>query len=101
MAEPKTDVLGAPYTAESIELPADDEGPVVATLVSRPAPTATRRAVLHVHGYCDYFFNIELADFYVDRGYNFYALDLRKHGRSLRPHQTPTSAATSVTTSPS
>ena len=89
MAEPKTDVLGAPYTAESIELPADDEGPVVATLVSRPAPTATRRAVLHVHGYCDYFFNIELADFYVDRGYNFYALDLRKHGRSLRPHQTP------------
>ncbi|HEX6869979.1 MAG TPA: alpha/beta hydrolase, partial [Micromonosporaceae bacterium] len=24
-----------------------------------------------------------------DRGYDFYALDLRKHGRSLLPHQTP------------
>lgn len=30
------------------------------------------------------------ADFWCARGYDFYALDLRKYGRSLRPHQTPT-----------
>ena len=29
------------------------------------------------------------ADCWIERGYDFYALDLRKYGRSLRPHQTP------------
>ena len=67
----------------------DDEGPVVATLISRPATRPTGRAVLYVHGYVDYFFQSHLADFYVDRGIDFYALDLRKYGRSLLPHQTP------------
>jgi alpha-beta hydrolase superfamily lysophospholipase len=45
--------------------------------------------VLHVHGFCDYFFQTSAADFWVERGYDFYAIDLRKYGRSLRPHQTP------------
>jgi alpha-beta hydrolase superfamily lysophospholipase len=84
------DVLGAPYFAETIELQPDDEGEVVATLVSRhSAGKAKRRAVLHVHGFCDYFFQTAAADFWIERGYDFYALDLRKCGRSLRPHQTP------------
>src|SRR5207249_7319683 len=30
-----------------------------------------------------------LADFFVSHGIDFYALDLRKYGRSLQPHQTP------------
>ena len=87
----ETDVLGHPYTRETIDLPPDTEGPVVATLVHRPAETTTdrRRAVLHVHGFCDYFFQTVAADFWVARGYDFYALDLRKYGRSLLPHQTP------------
>ena len=45
--------------------------------------------MLHVHGFADYFFQTAAADFWVERGYDFYALDLRKYGRSLRPHQTP------------
>ena len=90
-AEPavQTDVLGPPYVAETLLLAPDDEGDVVATLVHRPSPARTRRAVLHVHGFCDYFFQTVAADFWVERGYDFYALDLRKYGRSLRPHQTP------------
>ncbi|MDP3891034.1 alpha/beta hydrolase, partial [Nocardioides sp.] len=84
-----TDVLGEPYSAETIELPADDEGPVVATLVTRRAASPTRGAVLHVHGFADYFFHTEYAEWWNTRGYDFYALDLRKYGRSLRPHQTP------------
>ena len=45
--------------------------------------------VLYVHGWSDYFFQRELAEFWTARGAAFYALDLRKCGRSLRPHQTP------------
>jgi alpha-beta hydrolase superfamily lysophospholipase len=83
-----TDVLGAPYEQCTIPLGRDDEGEVVATLVRRRAPQPTGRAVLHVHGFVDYFFQTHLADRLVDDGYDFYALDLRKYGRSLRPHQT-------------
>jgi alpha-beta hydrolase superfamily lysophospholipase len=83
------DVLGEPYLAETITLPPDDEGPVVATLVVRRAAEPTGRAVLHVHGFCDYFFQTAYAEWWNERGYDFYALDLRKYGRSLRPHQTP------------
>ncbi len=84
-----TDVLGEPYLAETIELPADDEGPVVATLVSRRAAAPTTKAVLHVHGFADYFFQTQYAEWWTERGYDFYAVDLRKHGRSIRSHQTP------------
>lgn len=83
------DVLGAPYTAETLTLRPDDEGEVVATLVHRPAAEPTGKAVLHVHGFADYFFQTGMADFWVERGYDFYALDLRKYGRSLLAHQTP------------
>jgi alpha-beta hydrolase superfamily lysophospholipase len=90
----RPDVLGRPYYAETIELLPDEEGPVVATLVRRKVPKRrSRKAVLHVHGFCDYFFQTAAADFWVAQGYDFYALDLRKHGRSLRPHQTPNYAA--------
>jgi len=83
------DVLGAPYEQRTIDLGEDDEGPVTATLVRRRAEQPTRAAVLYLHGFVDYFFQTHLADFYVARGIDFYALDLRKHGRSLQAHQTP------------
>ncbi len=87
--ETETDVLGAPYVRRRITLPPDEEGEVEATLVSLRAPVPTRRAVLYLHGYVDYFFQTHLAEFFTGHGYDFYALDLRKHGRSLLPHQTP------------
>ncbi|HKE74486.1 MAG TPA: alpha/beta hydrolase [Acidimicrobiales bacterium] len=83
------DVLGEPYEAATLALPDDGEGEVVATLVRRRAGAPTGRAVLYVHGYLDYFFQRHMADRFVARGWDFYALDLRKYGRSLRPHQTP------------
>ncbi len=89
MGEVETDVLGAPYTCETWRLRPDEQGEVVASLVHRAAAAPTRKAVLHVHGFADYFFQTVAADFWVERGYDFYALDLRKYGRSLRPHQTP------------
>src|SRR3569833_4685241 len=81
------DLLGADYESVRLTFEDDAEGEVVATLVRRRAPG--RKAVLYVHGFVDYFFQSHLADFYVERGYSFYALDLRKYGRSLLPHQTP------------
>lgn len=90
----RTDILGEPYEAVDLPLVEDDEGEVVATLVRRRVVGAdgtkgSRRAVLYVHGFVDYFFQTHLADFYLERGYDFYALDLRKYGRSLRPHHSP------------
>ncbi|MBO9520987.1 MAG: alpha/beta hydrolase [Nocardioidaceae bacterium] len=84
------DILGTPYTARTITLRPDSEGEVVATLVRRPADVPkTGKAVLHVHGFADYFFQTAAADYWCARGYDFYALDLRKYGRSLLAHQTP------------
>lgn len=89
------DLLGPPYLARTLPLRADDEGEVIATLVHRPADGRDSdggppgRAVLHVHGFADYFFQTVAADFWCARGYDFYALDLRKYGRSLRPYQRP------------
>ena len=77
------------FSRETIALRPDDEGEAVATLVARKCSAPTDKAVLYVHGYVDYFFNPELAERYNAQGLNFYALDLRKYGRSLRPHQTP------------
>ena len=70
----------------------DGEGEALATLV-RYAPGArigaTAGAVLYVHGFTDYFFQEHLAEHFAAKGYQFYALDLRKCGRSLRDGQTP------------
>ncbi|WP_336205556.1 alpha/beta hydrolase [Nonomuraea sp. LPB2021202275-12-8] len=74
------------YETTVLTMPPDFEGDVVATLLSRRA--GSRRAVLYLHGFTDYFFQDHLADHYVDGGVDFYALDLRKYGRSLLPHQT-------------
>jgi len=86
------DLLGDGYEQHLIELGADPdgEGEVVAVVVRR-TPTADQPAegaVLYVHGFADYFFQTELADFFADRGLAFYALDLRKSGRARRPGQT-------------
>lgn len=88
----EADVLGAPWVAETIPLAPDDEGEVVATLVHR-GRSRHRRAVLHVHGFSDYFFHTEYAAWWLERGHDPYGLDLRKYGRSIRPHQTPTYVA--------
>ena len=87
----RPDVLGDGYEQRTLELPDDDEGPVVATLVRYAPPTteAVRpaRAVLYLHGWSDYFFQTELAEHWHAQGAAFYALDLRKYGRSIQPHQ--------------
>ena len=81
------DILGTPFEQLTIQLSADDEGERVATLIRHGAPQSTK-AVLYVHGFNDYFFQREMAEQFTSHGYAFYAIDLQKYGRSLRPHQT-------------
>src|SRR5690606_38210582 len=86
------DILGDDFQARTFPQPDDDEAAVVTTLVryrpgGRPLPRRPRLAVVYVHGFADYFIQTELARFWADRGAVFYAVDLRKSGRSIRPHQ--------------
>ncbi len=93
----KPDVLGTHFEQLTIPLEPDIEGEVVATLVRYVPPPRLRLThpaaggadVLYVHGWSDYFFQTQLAEFWHRSGARFFALDLRKYGRSLRPHQTP------------
>ncbi len=68
--------------------PEESDGCLTATLVRRNRPRHPR-AVLYLHGWNDYFFQTHLADFWDDLGYDFYALDLRRYGRSLHPGELP------------
>lgn len=97
----RPDVLGPGFEQRTLALGDDDEGAVVATLVRHlPDESLTDRLfgdrrpladvdVLYVHGWSDYFFQARLARFFAERGARFFALDLRKYGRSLREGQTP------------
>ena len=86
------DLLGDGYRQHVLDLgrDPDGEGPVSAVLVrreGRPGESAGG-AVLYVHGFADYFFQVALADFAAARGLAFYALDLRKSGRARSAGQT-------------
>ena len=83
------DVLGDGYLRRTFQMPDDYEGKVVCTLVKKPRLTDVKQAVLYIHGYNDYFFQKQLGDSVNAHGYNFYAMDLRKYGRSILPNQNP------------
>jgi alpha-beta hydrolase superfamily lysophospholipase len=85
----RPDALLLGFEALELDFTDDYDGPVSATLVRLRAGEAPRAAVLYVHGFADYFFQRHMAERFAAEGYAFYALDLRKHGRSLRPHQHP------------
>lgn len=61
---------------------------LVATLVRRHRARHTR-AVLYLHGWNDYFFQTHVAEWWDAMGYDFYALDLRRYGRSIRVGMMP------------
>ena len=91
------DVLGEHFEQLTLPLRPDNQGDVVATLVRYSPPfkldlsrgPAMNADVLYVHGWSDYFFQTELAEYWHRAGARFYAIDLRKYGRSLRDYQTP------------
>ncbi|MGY4644731.1 alpha/beta hydrolase [Cellulomonas sp. URHB0016] len=90
MVDDVTDVLGPGWTARTIPLRPDTRGDSpVATLVHRTTGTPSRRAVLYVHGFVDYFFHAHVGEALAARGYDLYGLDLRDYGRSIRDGRPP------------
>ena len=79
------------FEQTTLFLPPAADGPVEVVLVRRRTASSGEKGVLYIHGFVDYFFQTHLADFYNQRGLHFYAVDLRRHGRSLRRHQHPNS----------
>ena len=83
------DVLGPGWTAQTLPLRPDGRTPdPVATLVHRTG-SPSRRALLYVHGFVDYFFHTQFGDALAAHGYDVYALDLRDYGRSIRDGRPP------------
>ena len=87
------DFLGG-YETTELALPGAEPAPgepddvdLVATLIRKSGPRMGSRAVLYLHGWNDYFFQAHVADYLTDLGYDFYALELRRYGRSIRPGQ--------------
>lgn len=92
------DILGPGFQAQALQLLPDDEGEVVATVVRHVrsedphllagTPETPVFKTLYIHGWNDYFHQRELARQVALAGGEFYALDLRKYGRSWRENQT-------------
>ncbi|MFC8598875.1 alpha/beta hydrolase [Isoptericola sp. NPDC057191] len=84
-AAPRGPGTGLAWRADRLLGAEFEEAPLgPATLVrARTRPDRPRGAVLHVHGYNDYFFQAHLARAFRTAGFAFYAVDLRRAGRSL------------------
>lgn len=80
MTDRQQDILGSGYTVLTLDL----RGGNVATLVHHAAEADARGAVIYLHGFVDYFFHSHLAEYLAADGWDVYALDLRRYGRSLR-----------------
>lgn len=68
----------------------DYQGKVVTTLIeSRDNIYPQATTIVYVHGFSDYFFQTHVMHYLNGCGVNFYAIDLRKCGRSFMSHQSP------------
>lgn len=85
----ETDILNDGFQRRFVSLGKDFDGPARCTVVRKKSDAKTRKALLYVHGFNDYFFQTEFANRFVDSCYSFYAVDLRRYGRSMEPWQYP------------
>ncbi|MDY5368176.1 alpha/beta hydrolase [Bifidobacterium sp.] len=100
----KPDSVLEGYQQATVHLGEDAEGEIVATFVRKDPSKLTlqerwrrwhfsvrghRLAIMYVHGWNDYFYRRHASEYWESLGISFYAVDLRKFGRSYRPYQTP------------
>ncbi len=77
------------YEARKVDQGEQFDGPCLSTIVRLRAKEKSHRGILYVHGFNDYFFQSEMGRRFVDSGFHFYAVDLRRYGRSRLPWQYP------------
>lgn len=82
------DILGEGFEMRYVEHSSDySKTHIRSTIIRHLADKATEDAILYIHGFNDYFFQREMAERFASDGYDFYAVDLRKYGRSLTAGQ--------------
>ena len=81
--------MGHGYEMMIFDQGEDYSGKVNCTVIRKPSHKASTRGILYIHGFSDYFFQKEMAETFAKHGWNFYAVDLRRYGRSLREGQRP------------
>jgi len=54
-----------------------------ANLIYKIKPNS-KKAVLYIHGFNDYFFNKEFASRFLNQGYSFFAIDLHNYGKNIK-----------------
>ncbi len=82
--------LGSGFGYQTFSFEDDYDGPVTATLVrNEPLLKRGKPAILYLHGFIDYFFQKHVACRFNEAEHDFYALDLRKYGRSLNRAKYP------------
>ncbi len=79
------DVLGDGYMMRYVDQGCGERS----TIVRKTASEADGYGVLYIHGFNDYFFQKEMGDMFVSHHYDFYAVDLRRYGRSLQSGERP------------
>ncbi|NMN01001.1 lysophospholipase [Bifidobacterium sp. DSM 109958] len=100
----RDDDILAGYQRATVHLGPDGEGPdAVATFVRKDPERLTlaerlRRlrfraagkplAIMYLHGWNDYFYRRHASEYWESMGVAFYAVDLRRYGRSYRPGET-------------
>lgn len=77
------------YEARYVDQGNAFDGPCRSTIIRKRAAAQSRKGYLYIHGFNDYFFQAEMGQRLVDSGYHFYAVDLRRYGRSRQPWQYP------------
>lgn len=77
------------YEARYVNQGESFDGPCRSTIVRSLRNGRSGKAFLYIHGFNDYFFQSEMGREFVDSGYSFYAVDLRRYGRSREPWQYP------------
>ena len=83
----RPDILGDSFEMKYVRHPDDYCGEVRSSIIRYKGTAGAAKGILYVHGFSDYFFQKELAEMFAAHGYAFYAVDLRRYGRSLSAGQ--------------
>lgn len=84
----RPDRLRQNYVCTTIQLKPDGKQTPIATVIKKDLPKQGNTAVLYLHGFNDYFFQSSLGDSVSAHHLAFYALDLRRYGRSYQAGET-------------